>query len=36
MKTEGGKRTCKYYATCGSTENCSRCTAYVKKKKKGK
>lgn len=30
MSTCGGKRTCKYYKTCGSTENCKRCSAFVK------
>ena len=32
----GGKKTCKYYKTCGNTENCKRCTAYEKKKEKKK
>lgn len=32
----GGKKTCKYYNGCGSTENCSRCKAYVKENKNDK
>lgn len=32
----GGKKTCKYYGTCGNTENCSRCKAYEKEKRNGK
>lgn len=30
----GGKKTCKYYATCGNVANCSRCKGYEKKAKK--
>lgn len=30
----GGKKTCKYYKTCGSSENCLRCKGYEKKGKK--
>ena len=35
--SEGGKKTCKYYKTCGNTENCKRCKGYEKKtaKKEG-
>lgn len=29
-----GKRTCKYYKVCGNAENCKRCTAFEKDKKK--
>jgi len=25
------KRSCKYWAACGSNENCKRCTGYVKR-----
>lgn len=32
-KTEGGKTTCKYYKACGNTENCRRCSSYVKSNK---
>ena len=31
--SEGGKRSCKYYKACGNTENCLRCTSFVKTKK---
>ena len=31
---DGGKKTCKYYATCGNTENCKRCSGYEKKSAK--
>lgn len=31
-KNLGGKKTCKYYNTCGNTDNCSRCKGYEKKK----
>ena len=27
--TRPGKRTCKYYLTCGSAENCKRCSGYI-------
>lgn len=30
----GGKKTCKYYKTCGNSENCLRCKGYVKERKK--
>lgn len=26
------KKSCKYYAVCGSNENCKRCKGYVKMK----
>ena len=26
----GGRKTCKYYAACGSRENCARCDGYSK------
>jgi len=26
----GGKRSCKYYDTCGTQENCARCKGYEK------
>ena len=29
----GGKKTCKYYKTCGNTENCKNCKSYEKEKK---
>lgn len=32
--TEGGKRSCKYYNACGSTENCKRCESFKKESKK--
>lgn len=32
----GGKKTCKYYAACGNTENCKRCEGYEKTKKNKK
>ena len=28
----GGKKSCKYYETCGNTENCKKCAGYEKKK----
>lgn len=34
--SDGGKTTCKYYKTCGNTENCSRCQAYEKADSKEK
>lgn len=30
--SEGGKRTCKYYRTCGNTENCKNCPSFEKRK----
>ena len=33
MQNCGGKKTCKYYKTCGNSENCKRCTGYYKEKK---
>ena len=30
----GGKKTCKYYKTCGNSENCLYCKAYEKERKK--
>lgn len=36
MEHLGGKKTCKYYKTCGNTENCIRCKAYEKEQKKNK
>ena len=30
--SRGGKKTCKYYAACGSVDNCIRCEGYCKKK----
>lgn len=30
----GGKKTCKYYKTCGNVNNCLRCKGYEKAKKK--
>lgn len=36
MQTCGGKRTCKYYKTCGNTENCRRCNSFEKQKKEKK
>lgn len=33
MNNLGGKKTCKYYATCGNKDNCSRCQGYEKRKK---
>ena len=32
-QSEGGKKFCRYYRGCGSTENCSRCSSYEKKPK---
>ncbi len=36
MDKSGGKKTCKYYSTCGTIENCLKCTGYIKKKSKKK
>lgn len=33
MNPCGGKKTCKYYNTCGNSENCLRCKGYEKKRK---
>lgn len=33
IQTNPGKRTCKYYKTCGNAENCKRCQSYEKEKK---
>lgn len=33
MNGLGGKKTCKYYSTCGNVNNCLRCKGYEKKKK---
>lgn len=33
MNGLGGKKTCKYYNTCGNVDNCKRCKGYVKKGK---
>ena len=33
---DGGKKTCKYYRTCGNTENCSRCRSFEKENRKMK
>lgn len=30
----GGKKTCKYYKTCGNKDNCLRCKGYEKEKKR--
>lgn len=35
MTTYGGKKTCKYYKTCGSINNCICCKGYEKGKKNG-
>lgn len=35
-KTNGGKSKCKYYKACGNTENCLRCSSYVKTEKEKK
>ena len=32
IETRSGKRTCKYYKTCGNAENCKRCKSFSKKK----
>ena len=32
-ETKPGKRTCKYYKTCGNAENCKRCQSFEKEKK---
>ena len=32
----GGKKTCKYYNTCGNAENCKCCKGYEKTKKSKK
>ena len=34
--TEGGKKTCKYYKSCGNSENCLRCKSFEKVKKNEK
>lgn len=33
MNGLGGKKTCKYYKTCGNTENCKNCNGYEKERK---
>ena len=35
-KSNGGKRTCKYYMACGNTENCLRCDSFIKESRNGK
>ena len=32
----GGKKTCKYYNTCGNADNCWRCKGYAKETQKSK
>lgn len=34
MNGLGGKKTCKYYKTCGNTDNCKGCKGYKKEKKR--
>lgn len=34
MNELGGKKTCKYYKTCGNKENCVNCKGYKKEKKR--
>ena len=32
--SNGGRRKCKYYKACGSTDNCKRCNSFEKENKK--
>ena len=34
--SRGGDKKCKYYTTCGSTKNCTKCAELLKKIKEGK
>jgi len=31
MDNRGGKKTCKYYNACGSSDNCVRCKGYERR-----
>lgn len=35
-QTNGGKRKCKYYKCCGSTDNCKRCNSFKRETVDGK